>query len=421
MSTSTVPFEDPASTDRAGTLAASLSAEALGSGKVDPAQIRVLVVDDSPMNVEILSKSLEGLGYVVDSACSGRAALDRIDVRHPDVVLLDIVMPEISGKEVLRRIRANPETSDLPVILVSGLDDTQDIVEGLELGANDYVTKPINLPVLQARLATQTALKRARDDLKRNALLLAAEIDHNARELQVAAQVQRSILPRAAPRFETLSAAWCYEPASRVGGDLVDIIPLSRNRTLLFIADAMGHGVQAALVVSALKATLAAQLHEADNLAILMGLLDLAVGDMFEDRYVTAAVCVVDPPARRLRYALAGHPPILVAGPSGVEKLSTAGLPLGTHLGLTFESSEVVLEPGAAVLLYSDGVIEAEGPDGQQFGITRLIETFRTRADREPEEAVSAIRQAVDTFRGALPLRDDLTILVGRVPRHLIS
>ena len=389
----------------------------LPSNLAPDALTRVLVVDDHPENAGFLARSLVRLGYAVDLAEGGEEAVCRIGRRAPDVVLMDILMPDLSGLEVLRRLRADPATADLPVVLVSGLDDTRDIVDGLALGANDYVTKPINLPVLHARLATQAALKRARDDLKRSAGLLAAEVDRRGRELAVAAQVQRSILPRVPPKTEGLATAWCYEPATEVGGDLFDVLPMPGGRTLLFVADAMGHGVQAALVVSTVKATLAAYRDEADDLSNLLTALDHAVAELFDDRYVTAAACVADPAAGTLRYALAGHPPILLAGKSGVRLLQTRGLPLGTDLGQGFAQAEVALEPRSAVLLYSDGVVEAQGPGGSQFGVAALTARLALLAatDASPAEIAGSLRGAVDEHRGPVPLADDLTLLAARL------
>lgn len=403
------------SASQAGEAALDQTVALAGSSQSEPVQTRVLVVDDSPQNLAVIATSLERLGYLVTLAENGRDALHAVAASAPDVVLLDILLPDVSGMEVLRTLRSCLATADLPVILISGLDDSQDIVQGLELGANDYVTKPINLPVLQARLAAHTALKRARDELKRTALLLAAELDQNARELQVAGQVQGSILPRVPPESETIATAWCYEPARRVSGDLFDVVPLSRGRMLLFVADAMGHGVQAALVVSAVKATLAAHLNEVDDLPILMGLIDLAIGDLFDDRYVTAAACLLDPSEGRLRYVVAGHPPILLATSSGIEALEEGGLPLGTHLELTFEGGERPLRSGDRLLLYSDGLTEAERLDGGQFGLDPVLASLAREASSNPASIIQAIRAALHRECGPGPLRDDLTILAATV------
>lgn len=382
-----------------------------GTAPSDRACPRVLVVDDYPMNVELLAANLARLGYEVVSAGSGDEALRAISNDAPDVVLMDILMPGLSGLDVLRVLRSGSQTMDLPVILVSGLGDTSHIVDGLALGANDYVTKPIDMPILQARLATQTALKRARDDLKRTAILLADELDRKARELAMAGQVQRSILPASLPELVGVQAAWWYSPATEVGGDLFDVIPLAGGRTFLFVADAMGHGVQAALVASTVKATLAAHLHEADDLPRLMGRLDRSLETLFDDRFVTAAACVLDPVAGTLRYVIAGHPPILMVGEEGVLALKAGGLPLGTALGLGYVAGEVLMPRSTRLLMFSDGLTEAEDPDGCQFGLESLTEHFVRARRLDPLGIVDSIRDALDTHRGPRTVTDDLTIL----------
>lgn len=394
------------------------SAEAQGASGANrqvPGRSRVLVVDDHELNVELLAAALDRLGYEVLTADSGRSALEAVETRTPDVVLMDVLMPGMSGLEALRRIRSRAEAADLPVILVSGLGETEDIVDGLRLGANDYVTKPINLPVLQARLATQTALKRARDDLRRSARLLEAELEHKARELDMAARVQRSILPQASPTLHRLATAWYYEPTTEVGGDLYDVVPLSGGRTFLFVADAMGHGVQAALAISIVKATLSAYLGVGDDLAGLLTRLDEAIAGLLDGRFVTAAACVIDPESRRLRYALAGHPPFLVSGPSGVRTVGEGSLPLGTGLGQSYRSDEVALDPGAGVLLYSDGLTEARNPEGTQFGLGALKIRYADLAETNPEETIRSLHATLKTFRGDEPFSDDLTILAARL------
>ncbi len=380
-----------------------------------PPPAKVLVVDDQEMNVTLLRRALGHHGYEIVTAEGGELALRSIEADPPDVVLMDVQMPDLSGLEVLRRLRDDPRTADLPVILVSGLGETSHIVEGLKLGANDYVTKPINLPVLQARLATQTALKLARDSLKHTAARLAHELDRQAHELRIAAHVQRSILPQGPPASSGLRAAWCYEPATEVGGDLFDVISLPGGRTFLFLADAMGHGVQAALVASTVKGTLGAHLADAEDLPGLMERLDAAVGDLFEDRFVTATACVVDPAARRIRYVNAGHPPILVRGRDRIEALRIGGLPLGVGAGMGFPEGESTLDPGSRLLLYSDGLTEALNADGAQLGIDGLCSRLAELDDPDPDALVRSLRASLRDFQGGTPLADDLTILAGQL------
>ncbi len=148
-----------------------------GTGNTDPGVDRLLVVDDNEMNRDMLSRRLKGKGYTVEVAEDGQQALELLGKDPFDLVLLDIMMPGISGIDVLRAVRQTRSRADLPIIMATAKDQSDDIVEALKLGANDYVTKPIDFPVCLARVQSQLALKRAQDQVKRLAAGLARRND----------------------------------------------------------------------------------------------------------------------------------------------------------------------------------------------------------------------------------------------------
>jgi adenylate cyclase len=150
---------------------------------------KILVVDDTPRNVKLLADLLSVKGYAVMTAASGWEALTKIDEEPPDLVLLDVVMPELSGYEVCRKIRDNPATKMLPVVMVTALDPSQERVKGIEAGADDFLTKPINQPELLARVKSLLRIKELHDMVEAQAGQLAEW--NKTLEVRVQAQVEQ--------------------------------------------------------------------------------------------------------------------------------------------------------------------------------------------------------------------------------------
>lgn len=127
---------------------------------------KILVVDDSPDNLDVLSSRLRFRGYDVETASNGTEALEKVSESRPDLILLDVMMPDLDGYEVTRRIKNDPDLPFIPIILVTARDSTQDKVAGLDAGADDYLTKPINFPELEARARSMLRIKELQDELE---------------------------------------------------------------------------------------------------------------------------------------------------------------------------------------------------------------------------------------------------------------
>ncbi len=167
------------------------------------APARILVVDDTPQNVKLLSDLLGARGYTVLTASSGRQALDRIEAEPPDMVLLDVVMPEMSGYDVCRKLRANPATAILPVVMVTSLDPAQERVKGLEAGADDFLTKPINQPELLARVRSLLRIKRLYDELDGLNRTLEGRVREQVAQLERLGRLKRFFSPQLAEAIVT--------------------------------------------------------------------------------------------------------------------------------------------------------------------------------------------------------------------------
>ena len=222
----------------------------------------VLVVDDNEMNRDMLSRRLQRKGCDVTVADDGELALELIRDHQFDLVLLDVMMPGLNGLEVLKTLRETHTAIDLPIIMVTALRESEDIVKALTLGANDYVTKPLDFPVVLARVQTQLALKRAAEQVQQLERALAErnqELEQTnsrletvngrmSRDLKAAAKIQEAFLPREALHVPGLAFAWTYRPCDELGGDGLNVIPLGGSRVGLYLLDVSGHGVASALL-----------------------------------------------------------------------------------------------------------------------------------------------------------------------------
>ncbi|MGC1255002.1 MAG: SpoIIE family protein phosphatase, partial [Candidatus Acidiferrales bacterium] len=323
----------------------------------------ILVVDDAPINLQVVSSILKA-EFKIRIATSGAKALDLVKAKpRPDLILLDVSMPEMDGYEVCGILKATPEIKDIPVIFLTGMTEAEDEARGFAVGAVDYIHKPFSPAVVKARVHTHLVLREAREQLARQLL------DLN-NELEMARDIQLSILPHKIPKIRGLEIAARYIPMSLVAGDFYDFIIVDEKRLGILVADVSGHGLPAALIASMLKVALAAQSpHARDPGRVLSGLNQSLCG-IFKHHFVTAAYVFVDMEKNCIKYAGAGHPPLLLWHKS-TERTSSVlenGLLLGFIPGAPYSVVEVRVEPGDKAVLYTDGILETRSPSNEEFG-----------------------------------------------------
>jgi phosphoserine phosphatase RsbU/P len=323
----------------------------------------VLIVDDAPANLQMVRSILKE-DFKIRVATSGAKALDLVKVEpHPDLILLDVTMPEMDGYEVCGVLKATPESRDIPVIFLTGKTDTDDETKGFKVGAVDYIHKPFSPAVVKARVHTHLVLREAREQLARQLL----EINS---ELEMAREIQLSILPHEIPKITGLEIAARYLAMSSVAGDFYDFIVVDEKHIGILIADVSGHGLPAALIASMLKVALAAQSpHAFDPARVLAGLNQSLCGK-FKSHFVTAAYVFVDLEKKSMSYAGAGHPPLLLwhTSTGSASEVLQNGLLLGLFPEATYTVVEVPVQPGDKAVLYTDGILEARSPSDQEFG-----------------------------------------------------
>ncbi len=350
------------------------------TGPLEPARVRLLVVDDNELNRDMLSRRLGSRGFAVEVAEDGERALARVEQQTFDLVLLDVMMPGLSGIEVLQRLRARWPESDLPVIMATARDTTEDVVEALRLGANDYVTKPLDFPVVLARVETQLTLKRQKQEIRRL-----------AENLELRNRFIRSLFGRYLSD-EVVSGLLATPEGPRLGGE--------QRKVTLLMSDLRGftpltEGLSPDQVLHLLNSYLGAM---ADVILSHQGTIDEFVGDAIlaifgaplarEDDAPRAVRCAVEMQAAiqelnrrneaaglpRLEMGIAIHTGQVIVGNIGSERRTKYGV-VGSavnHAG-RIESFTV----GGQVLI-SDATLREAG-EGVRVGARLAIDAKGTR------------------------------------------
>ncbi len=372
---------------------------------------RILVVDDEPVNLQVLSNQLSLQQYAVTKAVNGPEALRVIENNiAPDLILLDVMMPRMSGYEVCRILRQRYSLFDLPILMLTAKNQVKDVVAGFHAGANDYLTKPFDKAELLARVNTLLTLKLAVED--RNQLLLLQQ------ELEIAQQIQQGLLPPARPAQPGLDVVCYSAPAREVGGDFYAYHAFDDNRFALAVGDISGKGVPAALLMAVSIASFQTVVSQTLSPVDLLTQLDQVIETYTEATYQNCALCYAEFNGRTLRTANAGSVmPIVRRGDGTVEWVEVSGIPLGTGLGIQFGYQELKLSlsKGDMVILTSDGVAETHNAAGEMFGFERLEEAVKAGPQANAEAMLDHLKRAVEVFVGEIEPQDDLTIVVVQV------
>jgi len=380
----------------------------------------ILAVDDTPENLDVV-KGILAPTYMVKAAINGPMALKIVEKQPPDLILLDIMMPGMSGYEVCERLKSNPDTSNIPVIFLTAMDQTTDESKGFDLGAADYITKPVNPPILEARVKTHLALKQSVDELQGAYATIKRQKDRMQEELNVGHTIQMSMLPLDFPAFPERTEFDLHgllKPAREVGGDFYDFFMISEDEICLVVGDVSGKGVPAALFMAVSQTMIkTAASGDRSPASIMTRVNDALSTDNPASMFVTLFLAIVDIRTGRFRYCNAGHNPPYIVHPDGhLTCLNQRhGVVMGAMPGLAYGEDEASLGKADNLFIFTDGVTEAMDPDGQLFGEKRL-ENFLNSADRSTAQILTgSALQSVEGFAAEAEQADDITILVYRL------
>jgi len=331
----------------------------------------ILVADDDPLVRKLLSRFLEGFGFEVLQCGDGVEALRILEEMRVALLVLDYEMPDLNGAQVCEMIRkaSNPDMAQIPIILLTAHSGDEHEVKSLAAGANDFVTKPVNLAVLKARIEAHAGLYALRRQLKeQNDELEKWRRDHEL-DLEAARLTQQAILPQRTPALAGWEFAARFRPLIQVGGDMYDWLRLPDGALLLWIADATGHGVSAALFTTLAKLLFRHAASELSSPSEIMEQVNKEFFAIFKGKsFMTAACVALRAGTGRVTFSGAGHPPLLVVQENGaLESIASRAPPLGLELKSAPGETECELGEGAALLLYTDGLYGASNAAGERL------------------------------------------------------
>ena len=380
---------------------------------MEPAS-EIVVADDEGAMRYLLQRALQRWGFAVTPCAEGGEALRAVAAKEGRaLLLLDYAMPGLNGAEVCRVVRAhgNPLVAQTPIILLTAHGGERQELECLRAGADDFVSKPVHLPVLRARIQTHLRLAALRTRLREQNRELETWRASREEDMEAAALIQRALVPQAFPAVTGWRSALFFQPFVQVGGDSFGALPAGNGDLLVWIADATGHGVAAALVTALLGLLFRHAVEEEPGAGPgrVLAHVHRDFATVLQGRTMPTAACVrVQPGSGVLRFAGAGHPPGIVVRHDGrTSILESMAPPLGVTSSAvqSYEEENVTLEPGDALVLLTDGIY-----DWRRFTITGLLTALAVAKADSPEGLIESIITAAQTARGGERFEDDVAL-----------
>ena len=386
-------------------------------------QYNLLIVDDEVSNLHKLRRTFFG-DFRIFEALTGQDAIQLLQKQDVDVIITDQRMPETTGIDVLREsLLLQPEAVR---IILTGYTEIDYLMDAINEGqVHRYITKPWEPFSLKQTVMQDLELVH----LKREHRLL-------QEQLRIARQVQSRLFPQKLPEIPTLNYSGICQPAGEVGGDYYDVLKVSSNQFCLAVGDISGKGISAALLMASLQALLRSHASQTtENLAAVVTEVNRLLCSMTEEsRFATLFCAVYDDSKRQLTYVNAGHnPPLLFrcgasaadiqaaegssssgASSNGIRRLEGGGAVLGMFPEGSYQQHRLLLGPGDTLVIYTDGITEAQDNRGREYGEERLTDLIRSRISLAPVELQNQLLASVKEFAGEVSITDDLTLLLAR-------
>ena len=399
---------------------------------VQSEQRLILVVDDSKLQRKILSSSLARWGYDVIEADSGEAALQICLERKPEIIVSDWIMPGMTGIAFCKEFRALSTQDYGYFILLTSKSEKNDVAEGLDAGADDFLTKPVNGNELRARItAGERIIDMQRELTEKNKVIsetlkeLQRLYDSLDSDLIEAKKLQQSLVPEQFKRIGASDLSLLLRSSGHVGGDLVGYYSAGEGHLGLYSLDVSGHGISSALMTARLAGYLSGSAPD-QNIALekdesgvyhprrpvdaIEMLNELVLDEMETEHYFTLMLVDVNLETGFVRFGQAGHPhPVIQRADGRIEQQGAGGFPVGLMSGVQFGQFDAQLEPGDRILLLSDGVTECPNADDDMLGEEGIDALTRDIADVAGPEYFEMLMWKLCEFAGSNEFPDDVS------------
>ena len=378
--------------------------------------LKILAVDDTEMNLSLLARFFRKKGHEMIAAANGVEAIERFESEQPDLILMDVMMPVMDGYDATREIRKRSGEKWIPIIFMSAKAAVEDQVAGLDAGGDDYLTKPVNMRILGAKINAMQRIAEMGDALSRQAEEL-EKYRATAEEEKYLGNALMERMTQAEKMADELLDSWLL-PAEHMSGDLVAACRGGDDRFYVMVADATGHGLLAAMMQIPVSQTFYHMTSRDYSLSRIVRSMNSQLRELVpRDRFVAATLIMVDVRNQLLEIWNGGGPEALfVDGQRNiVHRFTSNAAPLGIVSDEDFEPYTQVYQWQVAgeLLACSDGAVDALNDEGEPFGEERLEKTLSQHKDQTVCATIAAsLREYLQNQRA----QDDISVVSVRCP-----
>lgn len=359
---------------------------------------KILVVDDMQQNVMLMSSYLQSGGYNVISSNTGAGAIKTAQMMKPSLIVLDLIMPDMSGYDVCRLLKSNPDTRDIIILVVTAMDSKESRFRAFQMGADDYLTKPFDKDTLMAKVKSLSRVKELTDELEKQYSAMKEKNYQLELQLKMARQVQQALITQYKGEINGINVVSRYMPAMDIGGDYYEVCKLDDKTVGVFMADVSGHGISAALLTSMVKLMFKGNIFAASRPDILLARMNKEFCGIFGesdiDFYSCAFFASIDTQERKVTYSNAGHAlPLRISISEGISEIELGGIPLGLMEAAEYTCGSYEYGEDESILFYTDGLSDSFYKDSPEDFLKYLRELLDTMAGEDPEDIIGAITE----------------------------